>query len=75
VRITSVPPITASLDPHEGPKQHANDLAIIKELAAAGELRPVIDRCYPPEQIAEAHRYVDGGHKRGNVIVTVGPRA
>jgi NADPH:quinone reductase-like Zn-dependent oxidoreductase len=48
---------------------------VIRELAGAGQLRPVIDRCYPLEQIAEAHRYVDGGHKRGNVIVTAGPEA
>jgi NADPH:quinone reductase-like Zn-dependent oxidoreductase len=57
------------------PKLRASDLAVIAELAGAGALRPVIDRCYRLEQIAEAHRYVDGGHKRGNVIVTVGPGA
>ena len=55
------------------PKLRASDLAVIAELAGAGVLRPVIDRCYRLEQIAEAHRYVDRGHKRGNVIVTVGP--
>ena len=54
------------------PKLRASDLAVIGELAGTGELRPVIDRCYPLEQIAEAHRYVDRGHKKGNVIVTVG---
>jgi Zinc-binding dehydrogenase len=48
---------------------------VIRELAGAGELGPVIGRCYPREQIAEAHRYVDAGYKRGNVIVTVGPEA
>jgi len=53
------------------PRLRASDLIVIRELAQAGELRPVIDRCYPLEKIAEAHRYVDGGHKRGNVIVTV----
>jgi NADPH:quinone reductase-like Zn-dependent oxidoreductase len=57
------------------PKLRARDLTVIGELAAAGQLRPVVDRCYPLEQIAEAHRYVDSGHKRGNVIVTVGPDA
>ena len=54
------------------PRLRASDLIMIRELAQAGELRPVIDRCYPLEKIAEAHRYVDDGHKRGNVIVTVG---
>jgi NADPH:quinone reductase-like Zn-dependent oxidoreductase len=53
------------------PKLLAGDLALLKELAETREIRPVIDRCYRLEQIAEAHRYVDGGHKKGNVIVTV----
>ena len=47
------------------------DLVMLGELAATGELRPVIDRTYPLDDIVDAHRYVDGGHKRGNVIVTV----
>lgn len=54
------------------PELRASDLMVLRELAQAGELKPVIDRCYPLEKIAEAHRYVDSGHKRGNVIVTVG---
>lgn len=53
------------------PKLVRDELALLAELAASGSLRPVIDRIYPLEGIVEAHRYVSGGHKRGNVIITV----
>ena len=53
------------------PKLIVEDLMLLGELAGKGEIRPVIDRCYPLEEIAEAHRYVDEGHKRGNVVIAV----
>ncbi|MEO8611296.1 MAG: NAD(P)-dependent alcohol dehydrogenase [Chloroflexota bacterium] len=47
------------------------DLAFFLELVVAGALRPVIDRCYPLERIADANQYVDTGRKNGNVVITV----
>lgn len=52
-------------------KNTPQDLVYLQELVDAGHLKPVIDRCYPLEQIVEAHRYVQQGHKKGNVAVMI----
>jgi NADPH2:quinone reductase len=53
------------------PRMRKEDVLLVKQLVEAGEYRPVIDRSYPLENVVEAHRYVEAGHKTGNVVLTL----
>ena len=47
------------------------DLVTIKEMAEAGQIKAYVDRCFPLEKVADAHRYLEAGQRHGNVVLTL----